>query len=82
MLGVGHNHGNDFCCHAGGGLHLCYGRHTGYGGYGTWDRGARVYELSIDLGTSGSFKWSSWVRMEDGSIIDAYVPEEHSVVES
>jgi hypothetical protein len=28
-------------------LHLCFGRHSGYGGYGTWDRGARVYEITL-----------------------------------
>ena len=30
---VGHDHGNDWCCpHSG--MMVCYGRHTGYGGYG------------------------------------------------
>lgn len=31
---VGHDHGNDWCCPFAGGLMVCYGRHTGYGGYG------------------------------------------------
>eukprot|EP00977_Amphora_coffeiformis_P026095 scaffold24048_cov194-Amphora_coffeaeformis.AAC.6 len=53
-------------------LHLCFGRHSGYGGYGHWERGARVYELTLtdDL----QFSWTSYVRMESGKIQDVYVP--------
>ena len=61
FLAVGHNHGNDYCCPTATNssegssqtsyntqhLHLCYGRHSGYGGYGKWDRGARIYELDL-----------------------------------
>jgi len=66
---VGHDHGNDWCCQYGGNnnkqvIVLCFGRHSGYGGYGNWARGARVVEIT-------ERPWSSktWVRMEDGSII-------------
>ncbi|CAB9499246.1 inactive purple acid phosphatase 16 [Seminavis robusta] len=60
FLAVGHQHGNDYCCSYqssssnndnndnGNNLHLCFGRHSGYGGYGSWDRGARVYELYLN----------------------------------
>ncbi|KAL5994675.1 putative inactive purple acid phosphatase 16 [Asimina triloba] len=58
---VGHNHGLDWCCphHK---LWLCYARHTGYGGYGNWARGARIIEI-----TEQPFSLKSWIRMEDGS---------------
>jgi hypothetical protein len=46
---VGHDHGNAWCCDYNG-MDLCYGRHTGYGGYGTWDRRARVVELTLQPG--------------------------------
>jgi predicted MPP superfamily phosphohydrolase len=62
ILAVGHNHGNDYCCRRSDVLHLCFGRQSGYGGNGRWERGARVYELVH----GSSFQWRSWVRMEDG----------------
>ncbi|XP_019166381.1 PREDICTED: probable inactive purple acid phosphatase 16 isoform X2 [Ipomoea nil] len=59
---VGHNHGLDWCCpHKN--LWLCYARHTGYGGYGNWGRGARILEISHQ-----PFSLKSWIRMEDGSL--------------
>jgi predicted phosphodiesterase len=80
VLAVGHNHGNDYCCRIENStehqksqtLHVCFGRHTGYGGYGSWDRGARIYEL--ELSQQGTFTWKSWVRMESGDAIDWYEP--------
>ncbi|KAM2983040.1 hypothetical protein FF2_009015 [Malus domestica] len=59
---VGHNHGLDWCCPYEK-LWLCFARHTGYGGYGNWDRGARVVEI-----TEQPFSVKSWIRMEDGSV--------------
>jgi len=85
---VGHNHGNDWCCpvrvaEAGGdrheqgwNAHLCYGRHSGYGGYSTpsmYLRGARVVEVDLAMAKgflskqAGGQGISSWVRLEDGS---------------
>lgn len=32
---VGHDHGNDWCCPHGT-MIVCFGRHTGYGGYGRY----------------------------------------------
>lgn len=74
FLAVGHNHGNDYCCrHANTTLRLCFGRHSGYGGYGHWDRGARVYQLLLDA--DGRFAgWASYVRMENGEVRDLYSP--------
>ncbi|XP_058204475.1 probable inactive purple acid phosphatase 16 isoform X2 [Rhododendron vialii] len=57
---VGHNHGLDWCCPYKK-LWLCFARHTGYGGYGTWAKGARILEI-----TQQPFSLKSWIRMEDG----------------
>ncbi|KAL8193971.1 hypothetical protein R6Q57_026213 [Mikania cordata] len=59
---VGHNHGLDWCCPYKK-MWLCYARHTGYGGYGTWARGARILEV-----TDEPFSLKSWIRMENGSL--------------
>ena len=50
FVAAGHNHGNDYCCQVSNAsrLHLCFGRHSGYGGYTkVVHRGARVYELQL-----------------------------------
>ncbi|KAJ4972423.1 hypothetical protein NE237_005522 [Protea cynaroides] len=57
---VGHNHGLDWCCPYNK-LWLCFARHTGYGGYGNWSKGARIIEM-----TEQPFSIKSWVRMEYG----------------
>ncbi|XP_023735562.1 probable inactive purple acid phosphatase 16 [Lactuca sativa] len=59
---VGHNHGLDWCCPYEK-MWLCYARHTGYGGYGSWDRGARIFEVSGE-----PFTLKSWIRMENGTL--------------
>ncbi|KAM7256084.1 hypothetical protein ACFE04_011825 [Oxalis oulophora] len=61
-LFVGHNHGLDWCCPYDK-LWLCFARHTGYGGYGDWPRGARILEI-----IEQPFSIKSWIRMEDGSV--------------
>lgn len=46
-------------------VHLCFGRHTGYGGYGNWMRGSRQILLNEKhLET----KTETWIRLEDGSV--------------
>ncbi|KAJ6967983.1 hypothetical protein NC653_036043 [Populus alba x Populus x berolinensis] len=57
---AGHNHGLDWCCPYKK-LWLCYARHTGYGGYGNWPRGARILEIN-----DHPFYIKSWIKMEDG----------------
>jgi len=42
---------------------LCFGQHTGYGGYGSWIRGSR--QVKIREGAEGV---ETWVRFEDGSV--------------
>lgn len=49
-------------------ISLCYGRHSGWGGYGDWDRGARVIELSLYNETArGGVGIFTYIRMEDGT---------------
>lgn len=60
-------------------VHLCFGRHSGYGGYGSWERGGRVYLLeqheSDDVEEiRDTIQWRSWVRLESGEVIDEYRP--------
>lgn len=59
---MGHNHGLDWCCPYKE-LWLCFARHTGYGGYGNWARGARILEISQQ-----PFSIRSWIRMENGLV--------------
>ncbi|KAK4580781.1 hypothetical protein RGQ29_024433 [Quercus rubra] len=59
---VGHNHGLDWCCPYEK-LWLCFARHTGYGGYGDWPRGARIIEI-----TRQPFSFRTWIRMEDSIV--------------
>jgi len=89
-LGVGHNHGNDYCCRVNRTglepmpsssrqmLALCFGRHSGYGGYNRgWDRGARIYQVFLRRNVtqqSVTTEWNSWARLESGEIIDRYAP--------
>ena len=70
---VGHDHNNSWCCapkHESKKIHqqmpaLCYGRHTGYGGYdGGWERGGRVIE--VNFSTLNGFSIATWIRMESG----------------
>jgi len=61
---VGHDHGNVWCCY-----YESYNRHTGYGGYGDWTRGARVVQVSHeDLWG----KYENYVRLEDGAVVDHF----------
>lgn len=55
------------------GLALCFGRHSGYGGYGSWTRGSRqvVLDERVLRGSGGSVKKrevETWVRLEDRTV--------------
>lgn len=87
LLAVGHNHGNSYCCPATNGnetlpLTLCFGRHSGYGGYGDFARGSRMYELNIKVSASPEdaekpkFTLRSWVQMESGNVTELYTPQD------
>lgn len=76
FLAVGHDHGSSYCCQwSNSRMHLCFGRHSGYGGYGHWERGSRVYR--IERGDDNDMTWSSWVQLESGIIVDEYRPDDH-----
>lgn len=72
----GHDHGDDWCFRwegrlgdmelVGNGVRLCFSRHTGYGGYGTWTRGARQILVRLDGVGEGA---ETWTRLEDGSVV-------------
>ncbi|KAJ5794361.1 hypothetical protein N7457_000960, partial [Penicillium paradoxum] len=74
----GHDHDNDWCFKwntklpglnvTGNGMNMCYGRHTGYGGYGDWARGGR--QILLDEKLLGD-EVQTWIRMEDGTISGA-----------
>jgi len=76
----GHDHGNDWCykwtgekVHASEskmGLFHCFGRHSGYGGYGDWVRGSREILMKED---SLFEEIETWIRLEDGSISGSVV---------
>ncbi|KAF9691877.1 hypothetical protein EKO04_010172 [Ascochyta lentis] len=73
----GHDHGVDWCMKwskdlrnnspaNGNGLNLCFNRHSGYGGYSDWARGAR--QIVIEEAKLGASELQTWIRLEDGSI--------------
>lgn len=74
----GHDHGNDWCFQwdtqlanmtlTGNGVDLCFGRHTGYGGYGSWTRGSR--QVMVNMDTLGN-ETETWTRFEDGTVAGA-----------
>ncbi|TQS33336.1 hypothetical protein Golomagni_06323 [Golovinomyces magnicellulatus] len=79
LIGVfsGHDHGATWCYKwdrlvsgmavKGNGVNLCFGQHSGYGGYGNWIRGARQIKVSKDMLKRAEAH--SWVRLESGSIV-------------
>lgn len=75
----GHDHGDTWCYRwdtllpgmtvAGNGINLCFGQHSGYGGYGNWIRGARQV-----LVTESKLKKSeidTWILLELGETVGA-----------
>ncbi|KAI1016341.1 hypothetical protein LB503_010429 [Fusarium chuoi] len=73
----GHDHGNTWCYRwdkklegmtvEGNGIHLCYGQHSGYGGYGDWIRGAREIVVTEDMLEKGDVE--SYIRLESGDVV-------------
>jgi hypothetical protein len=55
---------------SGNGIDLCFDRHSGYGGYGTWTRGSR--QILLDQHAVESYT-RTWVRLEDESVSGAVV---------
>ena len=79
LMGVfsGHDHGISWCYKwdkkikgmtvAGNGVNLCFGQHTGYGGYGTWARGSRQVLLTEAM--LETFEAETWIRLERGEVV-------------
>ena len=79
----GHDHGDAWCGNwpEGGNNtasvskpHVCFCKHTGYGGYGTWNRGSRNLKLSFNGSYSAASKQErmeveTWIRMENGDVV-------------
>lgn len=49
----------------GNGLVMCFGRRTGYGGYGDWARGGRQILLHENVSERPI---ETWIRLEDGTV--------------
>lgn len=81
VMGVfsGHDHGNTWCYRwdgtvagttmPGNGLNVCFGQHSGYGGYGNWIRGAR--QVGVTRDGLRELEMDTWIRLEDGSEVGA-----------
>ncbi|KAG6254882.1 hypothetical protein E4U24_007160 [Claviceps purpurea] len=75
----GHDHGATWCYKwnhlvpgmtvAGNGLNLCFGQHSGYGGYGNWIRGARQLRVSRRALAAGDWTADTWIRLESGAVV-------------
>lgn len=74
----GHDHGDAWCANWPTGVndtkgvsspHVCFCKHTGYGGYGNWNRGSRNLRLSFS--ENGDMEVDTWVRMENGEVVQS-----------
>lgn len=75
----GHDHGATWCYKwdhlvpgmtvAGNGINLCFGQHSGYGGYGNWIRGARQVRVSRDTFRQKKWEAKTWIRLESGTVV-------------
>ncbi|KAL8289408.1 hypothetical protein RB597_001154 [Gaeumannomyces tritici] len=73
----GHDHGNTWCHKwdrlvpgmtvEGNGLNLCFGQHTGYGGYGNWVRGGRQVLVTREMLRTREV--DTWIRLETGNVV-------------
>ncbi|KAI5358867.1 putative calcineurin-like phosphoesterase domain, ApaH type, metallo-dependent phosphatase [Septoria linicola] len=79
----GHDHGDTWCYNwdglvpgmnvKGEGTKLCFGQHSGYGGYGSWERGAReILVREEDLQREEGWREcgvETWIRLEGGGVV-------------
>lgn len=73
----GHDHGDTWCYKwatqlpgmnvTGNGINLCFGQHSGYGGYGSWTRGSRQLYMTIE--SMEKFELDTWIRLETGDVV-------------
>ncbi|KAI1340961.1 Metallo-dependent phosphatase [Xylariaceae sp. FL0016] len=73
----GHDHGDTWCSKwdrnlsgitvsPSNGVNLCFGQHSGYGGYGKWERGAR--QIQVTKSSLVSSEAETWIRLESGNV--------------
>ncbi|GAB1318196.1 Inactive purple acid phosphatase 16 [Madurella fahalii] len=75
----GHDHGDTWCYQwngvlpgmtiSGNGVNLCFGQHSGYGGYGNWIRGAR--QVVVTLEKLADLAIDTYIRLESGATVGA-----------
>lgn len=73
----GHDHGDTWCYKwddqvpnlpvQGNGVNLCFGQHSGYGGYGTWTRGSR--QVLVTEAMLEDLAVDTWIRLETGDVV-------------
>ncbi|KAK0274301.1 hypothetical protein LTR35_011810 [Friedmanniomyces endolithicus] len=73
----GHDHGDTWCYRwdgvlpgmevRGSGVNLCFGQHSGYGGYGNWVRGST--QVLVDQRKLGGGEVETWIRLESGEVV-------------
>ncbi|KAK5137575.1 hypothetical protein LTR08_007870 [Meristemomyces frigidus] len=77
----GHDHGDTWCYKwdsllpgmsvKGNGMNLCFGQHTGYGGYGSWTRGSR--QVMVTEAMLQDLEVDTWIRLETGKVVGSVV---------
>ncbi|KAL2131687.1 hypothetical protein VTI74DRAFT_4730 [Chaetomium olivicolor] len=75
----GHDHGDTWCYKwdglipgmtvRGNGINLCFGQHSGYGGYGSWIRGAR--QVIVSMEGLQNLAVDTYIRLESGKVVGA-----------
>ncbi|KAK3936700.1 Metallophosphoesterase [Diplogelasinospora grovesii] len=75
----GHDHGDTWCYKwdtllpgmtvAGNGVNICFGQHSGYGGYGNWIRGAR--QVVVTKEKLKDYEVDTYIRLESGAKVGA-----------
>lgn len=78
-LFFGHDHGNSYCYRwdtklagmdiTGNGIALCYGQHSGYGGYSDWTRGGR--QIVVKQDELKDYVVNTHIRLETGKVVGA-----------
>ncbi|KAI0469855.1 calcineurin-like phosphoesterase [Xylariaceae sp. FL0804] len=74
----GHDHGDTWCYKWDAqlpnmtvvpvnGVNLCFGQHSGYGGYGNWIRGSR--QVLVTKSQLASREVDTWIRLESGDVV-------------
>ncbi|KAK3686992.1 hypothetical protein LTR37_019244 [Vermiconidia calcicola] len=73
----GHDHGDTWCYKwdtllpgttiNGSGINLCFGQHSGYGGYGSWTRGSRQVRVTETM--ISDLEIETWIRLETGEVV-------------